>query len=57
MICTEEDVTIGRMVISPFRRKDMEGKVWITWTDSAEGMEIEESKLAECLEKFYGEHF
>jgi hypothetical protein len=55
MICTEEDVTIGRMVISPMKRGS--GKVWITWVDSAEGMECDEAKLAACLEAFYSENF
>lgn len=46
-------LVIGRMVIAP----SSEGKVWLTWVDSAEGMEIEESKLATCLERFYSENF
>lgn len=46
-------LVIGKMVIAP----SSAGKVWLTWVDSAEGMEIEESKLAACLEKFYVDNF
>jgi hypothetical protein len=46
-------LVIGRMVIAPAS----EGKVWLTWVDSGEGMEIEEAKLAACLEQFYADNF
>lgn len=55
MICTEEDVQIGRMVLCPMRQGS--GKLWLTWEDSAEGMECEEEKLAAWLERFYRENF
>ena len=46
-------IVIGRMVI----RHSREGFVWLTWVDSAEGMEVPEQKLAETLEAFYRENF
>ena len=47
------DVVIGRMVIRPSR----EGFVWLTWVDSAEGMEVSEKLLSDVLETFYRENF
>lgn len=49
----EVRMSIGRMVIEPAR----EGYVWLTWVDDGEGMEVEEAKLAACLEAFYRENF
>lgn len=49
----EVRVSIGRMVIEPAR----DGYVWLTWIDDGEGMEVEEEKLAACLEAFYRENF
>lgn len=45
-------LTIGKVTIEPSR----EGYVWLYWSDG-KGMEIEESKLADCLEDFYYENF
>jgi len=45
-------LTIGHIKLAPSR----EGYVWLWW-DDGEGMEIEESKLAACLEAFYRENF
>lgn len=41
------------MVIEASRQ----GYVWLTWVDDGEGMEVEESKLAAYLEKYYAENF
>lgn len=48
-----EGIVVGRMVIQPSR----EGYVWLTWVDDGEGMEVQEEKLAACLEQFYRENF
>lgn len=47
-------IVIGNVVIEPSVR---EGYVWLTWADDGEGMEVEEAKLAACLEVFYHENF
>ena len=48
----EVTVVIGHVKLQPSRP----GYVWLWW-DDGEGMEIEEAKLATCLEEFYREHF
>jgi hypothetical protein len=45
-------VTVGKIKLAPSRP----GFVWLLW-EGGEGMEVEESKLTECLEAFYREHF
>lgn len=49
----EVTLKIGEVRIEPSR----EGYVWLYWGHSFEGMEIEESKLAACLEEFYRDNF
>lgn len=46
-------IEIGDLVIEPSQR---EGYVWLSRQDG-EGMEIEEAKLAACLERFYVENY
>lgn len=46
-------IQIGQVTIEP---GDRDGYLWISWSDG-EGMEIEEAKLADCLESFYHENF
>lgn len=45
-------IEIGDLVLEPSR----DGWVWLSRKDG-EGMEVEESKLAACLEAFYAENF
>lgn len=47
------NLKIGKVRLEPSRA----GYVWLYWDDTYEGMEIEESKLAACLETFYRENF
>ncbi len=48
-----EVIQIGAWVIKKYRA----GTVWIERAEDGEGMEVSEEKVADCIGKFYEEHF